>query len=114
MTRAIQALLIRGQYTELQDSLIRTFYRVYKGVVGAAGGESNSLLYLLAYYTNKKSHYRILFDVLNNYMSNYSSDKVTIEEKAYKILCLEVVNSQIAEQVGQELNNIVEQFRNTQ
>jgi len=47
-------------------------------------------------------------------MSSYSPDKVTIEEKAYKILCQEIVNSPIAEQVGQELNSIVEQFRNTQ
>ena len=79
MNRAVQALLIRGKFTELQDSLIRTFYQVYKGIVGIASGESNSLLYLLAYYTNKKAHYRILFDVLNNYMSNYAPDKVTME-----------------------------------
>ena len=61
MTRGLQSLLIGGQYLRLQDSLIRLFYRVYKGVVGAAGNESNSLLFLLAYYINKKSHYRILF-----------------------------------------------------
>ena len=61
-----------------------------------AAGESNSLLFILAYYTNKKSQYHILFEVLNNYLGNQAPENITMEEKAYKILCHSIINSSIA------------------
>ena len=51
--------------------------------------------------------------MLNNYLSRYYSDKVTIEEKAYKILCLEIVNSSYSEKIGQELMEVIYEFRTT-
>ena len=69
----------------------------------AAVGASNSLQFILGYFKIKKQQYRILFDVLNNYLSSYSSDKVTIEEKAYKILCQTIMDSSISGKIGEEL-----------
>lgn len=100
MNRALQYLLIRNKFPEVHENLIKTFYNAYKNIVGLAMKENNSLLFLLAYYMNKKSHYHILFDVLNNYLSGiFQNDKTTIEEKAYRILCKEIINSQIAEKI---------------
>ena len=81
--------------------------------MGAAGKSSNSLLFLLAHYTGKRRHYSIVFQVLNNYLAPHSPEAVTIEQKAYRILCHELANSPIAEKVSKELMALVQQFRTT-
>lgn len=69
---------------------------------------------LLAYYTSKKQNYRILFDLLNNYLAIYSqNDSQTVEEKAYKILCKEIINSPLAEKIANELLTIAYRYRTT-
>ena len=72
-----------------------------------AGKEGNSLAFILAYFTQRKTQYKIIFDMLNNYLSRYYFDKTTIEDKAYKILCLEIVNSSYSEKIGQELMQVI-------
>lgn len=45
-------------------------------------------------------------------MSPYSGkDSTSIEEKAYKILCEEMMKSQHCKQIGREVINIVQHFR---
>ena len=86
---------------------------IYKEVVSRAVSEDNSLAFLLAYYSSRKSQYKVLFDVLNNHLSGHSSDKITIEEKAYRILCHEIVSSSVSEKLGQELMEVIQDFRET-
>ena len=63
--------------------------------------QSNSLLFLLGHYINRKEQYRILFDLLNGFLSAYHpKDPSTIEEKAYRILGQEIVNSSAADKIG--------------
>ena len=81
LTRALQSLLIRNYYPKLHQNLVKTFYNVYKQVLTDASTQTNSLLFLLAYFITKKNNYRILFQVLNNYLGSHSADKrVTIED----------------------------------
>jgi hypothetical protein len=87
ISRSLQVLLIRNKYKELHEHLIRLFYEVYKSLLVTISRESNCLLSLLAYYTGKKQHYRILFDLLNAYLQVYSPNSPTPEEQAYAILC---------------------------
>lgn len=114
LSRALQSILIRNSYSTLHQSLIKTFYTIYKQVLEVAAGQSNILVYLLAYYINRKDQYRTLFTILNNYLSPYAkNDKTTVEEKAYKILCQEIVSSAFADQVGEEMMAIIDLFRTT-
>lgn len=114
MSRALQSILIRNSYSTLHQSLIKAFYTIYKQVLEVAAGQSNILVYLLAYYINRKDQYRTLFTILNNYLSPYAkNDKTTVEEKAYKILCQEIVSSAFADQVGEEMMAIIDLFRTT-
>jgi hypothetical protein len=105
---------MRNKYKEIHENLIKLFYQIYKELLLQFLNEGNCLLTLLAYYTSKKQNYRILFDLLNNYLAVYSqNDPQTIEEKAYKILCKEIINSHLAEKISNELLNITHRFRTT-
>jgi hypothetical protein len=105
---------MRNKYKEIHENLIKLFYQIYKELLLQFLNEGNCLLTLLAYYTSKKQNYRILFDLLNNYLAVYSqNDSQTIEEKAYKILCKEIINSHLAEKISNELLNITHRFRTT-
>lgn len=114
LTRSLQVLLQRQCYPELHERLIKLFYEVYKRLLEGVGQGSNSLLTLLAYYIGKKQHYRILFDLFNNYLLIYSqNDRQTLEQKAYHILCKEICNSHLFEKITGELMSIVQRFRTT-
>ena len=80
LKRSLHVLLMRNKYAEIHENLIRIFYQIYKELISRFVNESNCLLTLLAYYTSKKQNYRILFDLLNNYLAVYSqTDSQTIE-----------------------------------